>query len=271
MTSSAEPAPEEPGSALHGSIQGKKDLSYYYAHAPRDTKEAPAAMPVHTPIAKQTYTPGERVSQIKTFQFLDDNEFAKVYLPLEDLSKITVDNVESSFQPTMFTITIRGLQPTPLQFTVSKLHKEINPEECSVKVMKTKVLIKLKKVLEGGGKDEEDEHEDTGGSAAELGTAIHTVEGGEVSEAGTAQQDTAERTMEEPPEPTAEAGEVAADAGVGSAVAGTEGEEQPPGALEDLAIEGSAVAGPEGEEAGKKLKQRKKKELRFPHWYSLKA
>lgn len=41
-------APEEAGSALHGSIKGKKDLSYYYAHAPRDTKEAPAAMPVRT-------------------------------------------------------------------------------------------------------------------------------------------------------------------------------------------------------------------------------
>lgn len=104
---------------------------------------------VHTPIAKETYTPGERVSQIKTFQFLDDKEFAKVYLPLEDLNKITVENIETSFQPTAFTLTIRGLKATPLQFTVSKLHKEINPEECSVKVMKTKLLIKLKKVLEG--------------------------------------------------------------------------------------------------------------------------
>lgn len=104
---------------------------------------------VHTPIAKQTYTPGERVSLIKSFQFLDDKEFAKVYLPMEDLNKITADNVECSFQPTKFTITIRGLKPTPLQFTVQKLYKEINPEECSVKVMKTKLLVKLKKVLEG--------------------------------------------------------------------------------------------------------------------------
>ena len=129
----------------------------------------------------------------------------------------------------------------------------------------------LSRVLSGGDEDEEHEDEDTSGSAADAGMPIHTVEGGEVSEAGTAQQDTAGHTMEEPLEPTAEAGKVAADAGVCSAVAGSpEGEEQPPG-LDDLAIEGSAVAGPEGEEAGKELKQKKKKEPRFPHWYSLKA
>jgi hypothetical protein len=104
---------------------------------------------VHTPIAKETYTPEERVCPIKTCQFLDDKEFAKVYLPMEGLDKITLDDVTSKFETQSFTITIRGIKNIPLQFTVAKLHKEINPEECVVKIMKTKILVKLKKVAEG--------------------------------------------------------------------------------------------------------------------------
>lgn len=128
---------------------------------------------------------------------------------------------------------------------------------------------KVSSVCSGGDEDEEFEDVDTGDSAADPGTPIHTVEGGEVSEAGTAQQDTAGLTTQEPAEAAAEAADVAADVVEGSA-GSAEGADQPPG-LEDLGIKGSAVAGPDGQETGKEGKQRKKKEPRFPHWYSLKA
>jgi hypothetical protein len=102
---------------------------------------------VHTPIAKEAYTSEERVCPIKTCQFLDDKEFAKVHLPMED--KITLEEVTFKFETQSFTIRIRGIKNIPLQFTVATLHKEINPEECVVKIMKTKILVKLKKVAEG--------------------------------------------------------------------------------------------------------------------------
>jgi hypothetical protein len=135
-------------------------------HAPRDTQEQPAALPVHTPIATEAYKPGERVTNIKTFQFLDDNEFAKVYLPLENLEQISKENVTAQFETNAFMIIIRGLQDTPLQFSVSKLHKNIVPEECTFKIMKSKILIKLKKACEEPEKEEmvegahNDEHVD---------------------------------------------------------------------------------------------------------------
>eukprot|EP00892_Ulva_mutabilis_P006384 jgi/Ulvmu1/4117/UM019_0096.1 len=135
-------------SALHGSIENKKDISYYYAHAPRDqTGEAPAPMPVHRPIATTAYVPGEKVKELKAFQFLDDGKFAKVYLPLEDLTQITADHITSDFQTRSLCVTIRGLAHLPLQFRIARLNNEINPDECVVKILKTKVLLKLKKAV----------------------------------------------------------------------------------------------------------------------------
>lgn len=60
-----------------------------------------------------------------------------------------MENVTASFEPTSFSVTVRGLKSTPLQFSVSKLHKDINPEGSTIKIMKTKILVKLKKVLDG--------------------------------------------------------------------------------------------------------------------------
>lgn len=139
-------APEPKPSALHGSIETKKDISYYYAHAPRDQAgEAPAPMPVHRPIATTSYVPGEKVKEIKSFQFLDDGKFVKVYLPLSDLDRITAANVTAEFQTRSLCVTICDLEQLPLQFKIIRLQNDISPDECLVKILKTKVMLKLKK------------------------------------------------------------------------------------------------------------------------------
>ena len=97
-------------------------------------------MPVHRPIASAAYvSSSEQTVPIKTFQFLDDGAWAKVYLPLTDLYTISQDNIETSFQADSMHLLVRGLQKCPLEFKVPKLHKAIVPEECCVKILRTKV------------------------------------------------------------------------------------------------------------------------------------
>ena len=118
----------------------------YLQHAPRDVGEAAAPMPVHKAIAKAAYAPDkEAAAPIKTFQFLDDGAWAKVYLPLENLSRIRKEDIEASFEPRSFTVIVRNLQKWPLEFTVAKTHGEIEPEQCTAKLLKSKILVKLRK------------------------------------------------------------------------------------------------------------------------------
>lgn len=115
-------------------------------HAPRDQAgETPAPMPVHRPIATTSYVPGEKVKDIKAFQFLDDGKFVKVYLPLDNLDRITPANITADFETRSLCITIRGLEQLPLQFRVAHLQNEVSPDECQLKILKTKVMLKLKK------------------------------------------------------------------------------------------------------------------------------
>lgn len=115
-------------------------------------------MPVHKPIATTTFqSEGEKTIPVKTFQFLDDGPWAKVYLPFDRLDTISKENLSTEFTETSFAVFIRGLEPLTLEFKVAKLYGKIVPEECFAKVMKTKVLIKLKKALKEPKADEEAE------------------------------------------------------------------------------------------------------------------
>lgn len=98
-------------------------------------------MPVHRPIASEAYKSSEQTVAIKTFQFLDDGAWAKVYLPLDYLHTITQDNIECTFEAQSMRMVVRGLQKVPLEFKVPKLHKVIVPEESCVKIMRTKVRV----------------------------------------------------------------------------------------------------------------------------------
>ena len=110
-------------------------------HAPRDTGELAAALPVHRPIASETYKSSEQTVAVKTFQFLDDGDWVKVYLPLMNLHTISSDQIEATFEATSVHVLVRGLQKCPLEFKVPKLHKAIVPEECSCKILRLKVRL----------------------------------------------------------------------------------------------------------------------------------
>lgn len=135
-------------------------ISHHLQHAPRDqTGEAPAPMPVHRPIATTTYVPGEKVKEIKSFQFMDDGKFVNVYLPLENLDLTSADSITADFQTRSICITIRGLEQLPLQFRIARLNNSISPDECVTKILKTKLLMKLKKarVKERASRDSPDD------------------------------------------------------------------------------------------------------------------
>ena len=149
-------------------------------HAPRDTGEQAAAMPVHRPIASTAYAPAAEVTtSIKRFQFLDDGPWAKVYLPMDNLSTITQDDITANFQPKSLTVLVRGLQKQTLEFTCTKLHGEIDPDRSAAKLMKTKVLIKLRKVPKPPKEDEDAESEaEAPGSPPELQVEEGTMDAG---------------------------------------------------------------------------------------------
>jgi hypothetical protein len=109
-------------------------------HAPRAAGEQAAAPPVHRAISSSAYVScSQQTSPIKTFQFLDDGPWVKVYVPLMDLYTISQENVEARFTQDSFSLLVRGLQKCPLELTIPKLYKAIVPEECSAKILRTKV------------------------------------------------------------------------------------------------------------------------------------
>jgi hypothetical protein len=111
-------------------------------HAPRAAADQPAAPPVHRAISASAYlSSSQQTSPIKTFQFLDDGDWVKVYVPLLDLYKISQEDIEARFEENSFSLLVRGLQKCPFELTVSKLYKNIVPEESSAKILKTKVCI----------------------------------------------------------------------------------------------------------------------------------
>jgi hypothetical protein len=76
-------------------------------HAPRDTGEAAAAMPVHKPIATTAWVSTKSTIPIKRFQFLDEGPFAKVYLPMDNLDTITKADLSASFEEQSFVVQVR--------------------------------------------------------------------------------------------------------------------------------------------------------------------
>jgi hypothetical protein len=138
-------------------------------HAPRETGEQVATPPIHRPIQTTPYAPsGEQTTTIKTFQFLDDGPWAKVYLPLENLASIAQSDVSADFQVRSVSVQIRGLRKETLEFKITKLHANIVPEDSFVKLMRTKVLIKMRKAAKPAKPVDDDASSDPSDVGAEL-------------------------------------------------------------------------------------------------------
>jgi hypothetical protein len=67
-------------------------------HAKRETGEIAAPLPVHRVVAKAAYAAQERTVRITAFQFLDDGDWVKVYLPMEGLTLLPEGAVSMDLQ-----------------------------------------------------------------------------------------------------------------------------------------------------------------------------
>jgi hypothetical protein len=137
---------QENESALQANIKQKEANSYYYAHKKKETGEEPAPMPVHvvletTPIV----APAVQVEAISVYQFLDDGDKVKIYLPLEGIGSSEAV-VSTNHTATSVEVVVEGYKPTKLlKLVVKETNGEIKVEECAVKKLKDKVIVTLVK------------------------------------------------------------------------------------------------------------------------------
>lgn len=135
-------------SALEDNIEKNGAQSYYFAHAKRNTGEAPAPMPVHTVIEKTTITDDHLATEtIFGYQFLDDDKVVKVYVPLEGVgAKCEESDVSTSFENYSFEMRISNYKPKRvMRLAVKKLFGEVVPEECKFKKCPERIILTLKK------------------------------------------------------------------------------------------------------------------------------
>ena len=149
-------------SALADSIAQKKDTSYYFAHAPRETGEAPAPLPVPVVLERSISSPsgGDKVESIGTYQLMDDGGMVKVYVPLEGIgtvgrlagggpTDIDPEAVQWECGERSLSLTVLKLKVgVRLQLVVRELHAEVVPGESTLKVLRSKILLTLKKADE---------------------------------------------------------------------------------------------------------------------------
>ncbi|KAK3269383.1 hypothetical protein CYMTET_22174 [Cymbomonas tetramitiformis] len=138
-------------SALDDNIAMKKDQSYYYAHARRETGEAPAPMPVPVVLARETRptAPTIEAKAIQSYSFLDEDEVVKIYVPLEGVKEAVGQKKEavcSSFGEKTLELTVSGYEEGKvLKLGFASLFEEIVPEESKHRVLANKVVLALKK------------------------------------------------------------------------------------------------------------------------------
>jgi hypothetical protein len=146
---SADGTPEAT-SALHANIEAKKDTSYYYAHKLRETGEQPAPLPVPELLNVEVRALAEATEAITTYQFLDDGDKVKVYIPLDGIGDISPESISSSFDDQSFTLEVRNYKPNKvLRLAVRELHGRIAVQECLHKKLSSKIVVTLKKADSG--------------------------------------------------------------------------------------------------------------------------
>eukprot|EP00798_Chlamydomonas_sp_ICE-L_P025434 gene25434-11094_t len=142
-------------SALQDNIEKNGAQSYYFAHAKRDTGEAPAPLPVHTVIGNLVFSPDELVvtETIFSYQFLDDGKVVKVYVPLEGVgAAIEESDVSSSFEAKSLELTVRNFKlKRVLRLVVKELNGDIVPEFCKHKKAANRIILTLQKKADDSG------------------------------------------------------------------------------------------------------------------------
>jgi len=154
-------------SALEHNIKTKKESSYYYAHAYKfDKKEAdndakvisgPGIITGGDPVLlAKSVKSVEAIKETKIFTkyiFYDDDKFVVVKIDLPDEIKDVVkdDCIEINFHERALNMKVNIPDNDPYLFVVKKLNQKIIPEESSVKLVKSKIVLNIRK------KDEDEE------------------------------------------------------------------------------------------------------------------
>lgn len=94
----------------------------------------------------------EESEAIFSYQFLDDEGIAKVYIPLEGVGKLAEDCIVSEFHEKSLDLSIRGYKVGKvLRLSVKELDGEVVPEQCKHRALQNKVVVTLKKKVEENG------------------------------------------------------------------------------------------------------------------------
>ncbi|GIL89808.1 hypothetical protein Vretimale_16500 [Volvox reticuliferus] len=133
--------------ALQASIASKREQSYYYAHAPRETFEPPAPLPVPVVLERSTAEAPPAIVTIFNYAWADEGELVKVYIPLEGVgAKCSDDDIKVAFEVRLFQVEVHGFKPRQIhRLLIQKLSGDIAPGDCQVKKLANKVVVILKK------------------------------------------------------------------------------------------------------------------------------
>ncbi|GIL89810.1 hypothetical protein Vretimale_16500 [Volvox reticuliferus] len=129
------------------SIASKREQSYYYAHAPRETFEPPAPLPVPVVLERSTAEAPPAIVTIFNYAWADEGELVKVYIPLEGVgAKCSDDDIKVAFEVRLFQVEVHGFKPRQIhRLLIQKLSGDIAPGDCQVKKLANKVVVILKK------------------------------------------------------------------------------------------------------------------------------
>ena len=131
-------------------------------HAPRETGEAPAPLPVPVVLERSicSSSGGDKVESIGRYQLMDDGAVVKVYVLLDGIgtvgrlagggpTDIDTEAVQWECGERSLSLTVLKLKVgVRLQLVVRELHAEVVPGESALKVLRNKILLTLKKADE---------------------------------------------------------------------------------------------------------------------------
>jgi HSP20 family molecular chaperone IbpA len=147
-------------SALEHNIKSKGEFSYYYAHGRKfekteeesgKTVQGPGIITGGDPVLlEKSVKEVEIIKEPKKFTkyvFMDDDKFVsvRIELPEEIKELISQECIDLKLSDKSLDLRVNVPNGEPYFYSVKKLFKKIDPNECSSKIVKGKIVINLKK------------------------------------------------------------------------------------------------------------------------------
>lgn len=144
----------ESENALLESIKKRGEHSYYYAHAPRFESVPEHAIVLEGDgiitggppklIAKQHQpVPVHQIVNIRSYSYSDDGEKVTIYINFDE--SVNPDMVTCRFDSKELDLTYTFSDYETRKLWLKKLSHTIEPDQCTYKIRKNKIVITLKK------------------------------------------------------------------------------------------------------------------------------